>query len=162
MGCNKLTWWQRGVIYEVYPRSFQDSNGDGIGDLAGIHRRIDYLVQLGVDALWLSPIYPSPMADFGYDIADYCNIDPTFGTLAEFDPLLAEVHARGLKLILDFVPQPHLRPAPLVPRKPLLPHQPQARLVSLARRAQQLALQLRRPPPGSTRPPPTSTTTTRS
>jgi alpha-glucosidase len=98
------TWWQRGVIYEVYPRSFQDSNGDGIGDLAGIHQRLDYLVQLGVDALWLSPIYPSPMADFGYDIADYCNIDPTFGTLSEFDALLAEVHSRGLKLILDFVP----------------------------------------------------------
>ncbi|HEY4379095.1 MAG TPA: alpha-amylase family glycosyl hydrolase [Acidobacteriaceae bacterium] len=100
----KLTWWQRGIIYEVYPRSFQDSNGDGIGDLAGIRQRLDYLVSLGVDALWLSPIFPSPMADFGYDIADYCNIDPIFGTLPEFDALLAEVHSRGLKLILDFVP----------------------------------------------------------
>jgi alpha-glucosidase len=100
----KLTWWQRGVIYEVYPRSFQDSDGDGIGDLAGIRSRLDYLVDLGVDALWLSPIYPSPMADFGYDISDYCNIDPIFGTLPEFDALLEEVHRRGLKLILDFVP----------------------------------------------------------
>ena len=100
----KLTWWQRGVIYEVYPRSFQDSNADGIGDLAGIRERLDYLQSLGVDALWLSPIFPSPMADFGYDIADYCNIDPTFGTLPEFDALLAEAHSRGLKLILDFVP----------------------------------------------------------
>jgi alpha-glucosidase len=100
----KLTWWQRGVIYEVYPRSFQDSSGDGIGDLAGIRQRLDYLVRLGVNAIWLSPIYPSPMADFGYDISDYCNIDPIFGTLGEFDALLAEVHHRGLKLILDFVP----------------------------------------------------------
>jgi alpha-glucosidase len=100
----KLTWWERGVIYEVYPRSFQDSNGDGIGDLAGIRQRLDYLVSLGVAALWLSPIYPSPMADFGYDIADYCDIDPIFGTLHEFDALLEEVHHRGLKMILDFVP----------------------------------------------------------
>src|ERR1035437_1054467 len=97
-GMQKLTWWERGVIYEVYPRSFQDSNGDGIGDLAGIRQRPDYLVSLGVAALWLSPIYPSPMADFGYDIADYCDIDPIFGTLHEFDALLEEVHHRGLKM----------------------------------------------------------------
>ncbi|HEV2644971.1 MAG TPA: alpha-amylase family glycosyl hydrolase [Acidobacteriaceae bacterium] len=101
---HKLTWWQRGVIYEVYPRSFQDSNGDGVGDLAGIRQRLDYLVNLGVNSLWLSPIYPSPMADFGYDIADYCDIDPIFGTLGEFDALLEEAHGRGLKIILDFVP----------------------------------------------------------
>jgi len=100
----KLTWWQRGVLYEVYPRSFQDSNGDGVGDLAGIRQRLDYLRDLGVDAVWLSPIYPSPMADFGYDIADYCDIDPIFGTLVEFDALLEEAHRRGLKMILDFVP----------------------------------------------------------
>lgn len=99
-----LIWWQHAIIYEIYPRSFQDSNGDGIGDLNGIIKRLDHLVELGVDAIWLSPIYPSPMADFGYDIADYCNIDPIFGTMADFDRLIEEVHRRGLKLILDFVP----------------------------------------------------------
>lgn len=97
-------WWKRGIIYQVYPRSFQDSGADGIGDLEGIRRRLDYLAWLGVDAVWISPIYPSPMADFGYDVADYCAIDSRFGTLAEFDALTAEAHARGLKLILDFVP----------------------------------------------------------
>jgi glycosidase len=97
-------WWERATIYQVYPRSFQDSDGDGIGDLKGIESRLDYLVGLGVDAIWLSPIFPSPMADFGYDVADYCNIDPMFGTLADFDRLLAAAHARGLKLLLDFVP----------------------------------------------------------
>jgi alpha-glucosidase len=99
-----LDWWKRAVIYEVYPRSFQDSNGDGIGDLRGILDRLDTLVELGVDALWVAPIFPSPMADFGYDIADYCNIDPIFGNLADFDLLLEQVHQRGLRLILDFVP----------------------------------------------------------
>jgi alpha-glucosidase len=97
-------WWQRGIIYEVYPRSFQDTDNDGIGDLAGILTRLDYLVELGVDALWVAPIYPSPMEDFGYDISDYCGIDRLFGTLADFDQLLKAVHERGLKLILDFVP----------------------------------------------------------
>ncbi len=99
-----LSWWKRAVIYQIYPRSFQDSNGDGIGDLNGIRSRLDYLVELGVDALWISPIYPSPMADFGYDVADYCGIDPLFGTMQDFDQLLAEAHRRGLRLILDFVP----------------------------------------------------------
>ncbi len=97
-------WWQRGIIYEIYPRSFQDSNGDGIGDLSGILSRLDYLVDLGVDALWIAPVFPSPMADFGYDVADYCGIDPIFGTLSDFDCLLTAAHERGLKLILDFVP----------------------------------------------------------
>ncbi len=97
-------WWQRGIIYQVYPRSFQDSNGDGVGDLRGVISRLDYLTWLGVDAVWLSPIYPSPMADFGYDISDYCDIDPIFGTLADFDELLGEAHRRGLKVMLDFVP----------------------------------------------------------
>lgn len=97
-------WWQRGVIYQIYPRSFRDTNGDGIGDLSGILERLDYCASLGVDALWLSPIYPSPMADFGYDVSDYTDIDPIFGTLAEFDDLLAEIKRRGLKLILDYVP----------------------------------------------------------
>ena len=97
-------WWQRGVIYQIYPRSFQDSNGDGIGDLRGIEQRLDYLAEVGIDAIWISPLYPSPMADFGYDVADYCDIDPRFGTLADFDSLLAAAHARNLKVILDFVP----------------------------------------------------------
>jgi alpha-glucosidase len=100
----QASWWQCAVIYEVYPRSFQDSNGDGIGDLNGIMQRLDYLVELKIDAVWISPIYPSPMADFGYDVADYCSIDPIFGTMEDFDRLLTEMHRRGLKLILDFVP----------------------------------------------------------
>lgn len=99
-----FAWWQRGVIYQIYPRSFQDSNGDGIGDLAGITQRLDYLRWLGVDAIWLSPVNPSPMADFGYDVSDYVGIDPIFGTLDDFDHLLAETHRRGMKLIMDFVP----------------------------------------------------------
>jgi alpha-glucosidase len=97
-------WWQRGIIYQIYPRSFQDGNGDGVGDLPGITRRLDYLRELGVDAIWLSPIFPSPMADFGYDVAEYCDVDPLFGTLADFDELLAAAHARGLKVMLDWVP----------------------------------------------------------
>lgn len=97
-------WWEPGVIYQVYPRSFQDSDGDGIGDLAGITARLDYFSDLGIDAIWLSPIFPSPMADFGYDVADYCGIAPIFGHMAAFDALLAQVHARGMKLLLDFVP----------------------------------------------------------
>ncbi len=97
-------WWKKGVIYQVYPRSLQDTTGDGVGDIEGIRRRLDDLVWLGVDALWISPIYPSPMADFGYDVADYCGIDPLFGTLADIDRLIADMHARGLRLILDFVP----------------------------------------------------------
>lgn len=97
-------WWETDVVYQIYPRSFQDSDGDGVGDLAGIRRRLDYVASLGVDAIWLSPIFPSPMADFGYDVADYCDIDTLFGSLDDFDALLAEVHARGLRLLLDFVP----------------------------------------------------------
>ncbi|HSF30951.1 MAG TPA: alpha-amylase family glycosyl hydrolase [Candidatus Tectomicrobia bacterium] len=98
------TWWQRGIIYQVYPRSFMDSNGDGIGDLPGLIRKLDYLAWLGIDAIWLSPIFPSPMADFGYDISNYTDIHPLFGTLADFDRLLAEAHGRHLKVILDYVP----------------------------------------------------------
>ena len=97
-------WWQRGIIYQVYPRSFRDANGDGIGDLDGILEKLDYLQWLGVDALWLSPIFPSPQADFGYDVSDYTGIDPVYGTLQSFDQLLAAAHARGLRLLLDFVP----------------------------------------------------------
>lgn len=97
-------WWEAATIYQIYPRSFADANGDGIGDLNGIASRIDHLVDLGVDALWISPIFPSPMADFGYDVADYCDVDPRFGTLADFDALLATAHAKGLRVLLDFVP----------------------------------------------------------
>src|SRR5512147_1161226 len=104
-GMTEAKWWQQGVIYQIYPRSFKDSNGDGIGDLRGIISRLDYLADdLGVDAIWLSPIYPSPMADFGYDVSDYTDIHPIFGSLADFDALLEETHRRGLKLILDLVP----------------------------------------------------------
>jgi glycosidase len=100
----KRVWWRDGVVYQIYPRSFMDSNGDGVGDLEGIRRRLDHLVWLGVDAIWLSPCFPSPMADFGYDVADYCDIDPRFGTLADFDRLLADAHAKGLRVMLDLVP----------------------------------------------------------
>lgn len=99
-----LAWWQRAVVYQVYPRSFQDTNGDGVGDLPGVVRRLDYLADLGVDAIWLSPFYPSPQEDFGYDVSDYCDVDPLFGTLADFDRLLTEAHARGLRVIIDLVP----------------------------------------------------------
>ncbi|HEX8860362.1 MAG TPA: alpha-amylase family glycosyl hydrolase [Actinomycetes bacterium] len=102
-------WWRHGVIYHIYPRSFADSNGDGVGDLAGITARLDYLNDgtpdsLGVDAIWLSPFYPSPMRDFGYDVADYTGVDPLFGTLEDFDTLAAEAHARGIRVIVDLVP----------------------------------------------------------
>jgi alpha-glucosidase len=97
-------WWESAVIYQVYPRSCQDSNGDGVGDLAGIVARLDYLDWLGIDAIWLSPIFRSPMADFGYDVADYRDVDPIFGTLGDLDRLVDEVHRRGMRLLLDFVP----------------------------------------------------------
>ena len=96
-------WWKRGVIYQIYPRSFADSNGDGIGDLPGIIGRLDYLADLGVDAIWLSPIHSSPMADFGYDVSDYCEIDPVFGTLADFDSLVGEARRRGIRVVMDLV-----------------------------------------------------------
>jgi alpha-glucosidase len=96
-------WWKNAVIYEIYPRSFQDSNGDGIGDLNGITQRLDYLKELGVDAIWLTPCYPSPQADFGYDISDYENIDPQYGTLADFDHLVAEANKRHIRVIMDMV-----------------------------------------------------------
>ncbi len=99
-----LHWWQSGVVYQVYPRSFKDTNADGIGDLNGVIEKLDYLHDLGIQAVWLSPFYPSPMKDFGYDVADYCNVDPRFGTLADFDRLVAGAHARGIKIIIDWVP----------------------------------------------------------
>ena len=99
-----LKWWQRGVVYQIYPRSFQDASGDGVGDLRGILSRLAYLEWLGVDAIWISPFYPSPMADFGYDVSDYTDVDPLFGSLSDFDALVAEAHRRRLKVILDYVP----------------------------------------------------------
>lgn len=100
----KYLWWQKGIIYQIYPRSFQDSNNDGIGDIKGIISRLDYLQWLGITIIWLSPVYPSPMKDFGYDISDYTNIHPIFGTLTDFDTLLQEVHKRDMKLVIDLVP----------------------------------------------------------
>ncbi len=100
----ETNWWRFGVVYQIYPRSFQDSNGDGIGDLPGITRRLDYLVDLGIDAIWISPMYPSPMADFGYDVSNYVDVHPMFGTLDDMDALIAAAHERGLRVILDLVP----------------------------------------------------------
>jgi alpha-glucosidase len=99
----KSAWWPGAILYQIYPRSFYDSNGDGIGDLPGITARLDYVASLGVDAIWLSPFFRSPMRDFGYDVADYCSVDPVFGTLADFDRLLARGHALGLKLVIDLI-----------------------------------------------------------
>ena len=113
-------WWRHGVFYQIYPRSFQDADGDGVGDIKGIIDRLPYLYALGIDAIWLSPIFPSPMADFGYDISDYTGIDPLFGTMADFDALderrareRAQAHPRSRA-------QPYLRPASLVRREPEL------------------------------------------
>jgi alpha-glucosidase len=97
-------WWQSAVFYQIYPRSFADSDGDGVGDLGGIRAHLADLAWLGIDALWISPFYPSPMVDFGYDVSDYCDVDPLFGTLEEFDRLVAEAHALGLRVIVDWVP----------------------------------------------------------
>jgi alpha-glucosidase len=104
MSNEKYLWWQKGIIYQVYPRSFQDSDGDGVGDLKGIIQRLDYLQWLGVNAVWISPIYPSPMADFGYDISDYTGIHPLFGSMDDFDELLQQAHQRNIKIVLDLVP----------------------------------------------------------
>ena len=100
----KIQWWQDGAVYQIYPRSFKDSNDDGIGDIPGIIGKLDYLKELGIGAIWLSPFYKSPMADFGYDVADYCDVDPMFGTLADFDELVNLAHERGIKMLIDWVP----------------------------------------------------------
>ena len=104
MDRNGKTWWSSAVIYQVYLRSFQDSDGDGVGDLEGIVRRLDYLEWLGVDAIWITPFYPSPMMDYGYDVSDYCEVDPHYGTLETFDRLVAAAHGRNLRVLLDCVP----------------------------------------------------------
>src|SRR4030095_5634028 len=108
----EATWWQRGVIYQIYPRSFMDGDGDGVGDLPGILRRLDHLTWLGVDAVWLSPVHPSPMDDFGYDVSDYTDVDPVFGTLADLDELVAAAHRRGGPGVLGWGadPTPHRDP----------------------------------------------------
>jgi oligo-1,6-glucosidase len=98
-----MAWWHSAVVYQIYPRSFADSNGDGVGDLRGVIDHLDYLEQLGIDALWLAPVYPSPMVDNGYDITDYRDVDPLFGTLADLDELIAGVHARGIRVVMDLV-----------------------------------------------------------
>ena len=97
-------WWQTGIIYEIYLRSFQDTNGDGTGDLKGIISRLDYLQWLGVNIIWVTPFYPSPMKDFGYDISNYTAVDSRFGTMEDFENLLKQVHNRNMKLVVDFVP----------------------------------------------------------
>ena len=96
-------WWTTAVGYQVYPRSFADSDGDGIGDLRGLLGRLDHLVELGVDVVWLSPVYPSPQHDNGYDISDYQDVDPVFGTLEDLDELIGALHARGMRLVMDLV-----------------------------------------------------------
>ncbi|MEX2546962.1 MAG: alpha-amylase family glycosyl hydrolase [Chloroflexota bacterium] len=100
----ELRWWQTGIVYEIYPRSFADANGDGVGDLAGITARLGYLAWLGVDAIWLAPFYPSPMDDFGYDVTDHTDVDPLFGTLEDFDRLLTTAHRLGIRVIVDYIP----------------------------------------------------------
>ena len=99
-----LSWWETAVIYQIYPRSYQDSNDDGIGDLPGITTRLEYSANLGVDAIWISPFFKSPQKDFGYDVSDYCDINPEYGTLDDFDQLLSKAHEHGLKIMVDIVP----------------------------------------------------------
>jgi alpha-glucosidase len=101
---SELAWWQRGAIYQIYPRSFADHDGDGIGDLRGITEHLDHVAGLGAEAIWLSPFYPSPMADFGYDVSDYCDVDLLFGSLADLDELVAQCHGRGMRVVIDWVP----------------------------------------------------------
>ena len=129
-------WWQHGVVYEIYPRSFQDSNGDGIGDLKGILKRLDYLVQLGIDAVWISPFYPSPMADFGYDVADYCGSIRIFGTMEDFDLPACRTPSPRPQDDPGFCAQPYLRPASVVSGEPVFAPEPKEGLVPLARRAE--------------------------
>jgi len=125
-------WWQTGTIYQIYPRSFQDSNGDGIGDLEGIRQRLDYLAWLGVDAIWISPVYPSPMHDFGYDVTDYCGIDPIFGSLESFDRLIEEAHQKAAQNHPRLCSKPHVDRTSLVQSQPAVARRSETRLVYLA------------------------------
>lgn len=100
----ELDWWESGVFYQIYPRSFKDSNADGVGDIAGILEKLDHLAELGVTGVWFSPLFKSPMKDFGYDISDFMDVDPTFGTLADLERLIAKAKELGIKVVLDFVP----------------------------------------------------------
>ncbi len=127
-------WWRNAVIYEIYPRSFQDTNGDGIGDLNGITQRLDYLQQLGVDAIWLTPVYPSPQVDFGYDISDYRNIDPQQRHSGRFRPACGRSLQTPHSRTDGYGDEPHVRQAPVVPRLALVARQSLSRLVCVARR----------------------------
>jgi alpha-glucosidase len=104
MKSDEPAWWEEAVVYQVYPRSFADSDGDGVGDLEGVRSRLPYLADLGVDAIWLTPFYPSPLADGGYDVSDYCEVDSLLGTLADFDALVEDAAAHGIRVIIDLVP----------------------------------------------------------
>ena len=126
-------WWRGAAIYQIYPAVFQDSDGDGIGDLRGITRRLPHVAALGVDAVWLSPIYRSPMVDMGYDVSDHRDIDPVFGSLADFDAMLAEAHRLGLRVDPRPGHQPRLARAPALRGEPAVARQPQGRLVRLGR-----------------------------
>src|SRR4030088_2448152 len=142
-----IPWWRSAVVYQIYPRSFADADADGVGALPGITRRLEHVRDRGADAVWLSPIYRSPMADFGYDIADHTDVDPIFGSLADADALIARAHELGLR-IPGLRPEPHVRPASVVCRVPGQSRLTKARLVRVARRrggAQQLDVDFRRP-----------------
>ena len=146
-------WWSNTVGYQIYIRSFADSNGDGVGDLAGITGHLGYLELLGIQTVWITPFYPSPMADAGYDVSNPRDVDPAFGTLADFDVLVDHAHQHGLKLLIDLVPEPHVVGPPLVPGGLVCwPGQPGARPIPVPRRhgtggrgaAEQLGIHLRR------------------
>ena len=134
-------WWKTAVVYQIYPRSFRDTTGDGVGDLRGIIDGLDHLEWLGVDALWLSPVFRSPMVDHGYDVSDYCDIDPVFGSLADMDELIERGARARPQGAARLGAQPHQRPAPVVPRVPLVARRPEARLVRVARRLARRATQ---------------------
>ncbi len=143
-------WWRGAVIYQIYPRSFQDTDGDGIGDLKGIAQRLDHVAGLGVDAIWISPFFTSPMMDYGYDVSDYRDVDPIFGTLADFDTLVERAHELGLRVMIDLVLSHSSDRHPWFRESRMRSHQFARRLVCLGRTeagrhaAQQLAIDLRR------------------
>ena len=147
----KCEWWRGAVIYQIYPRSFLDTNDDGIGDLPGITSRLEYVADLGVDGIWISPFFTSPMKDFGYDVADYRDVDPVFGTLQDFDALLAKAHRLDLKVIIDQVYSHTSDAHPWFTESRGRPRQRQGGLVRLGRSeggrftAQQLAIRVHRP-----------------